>query len=60
MSSKDWTALFKQYKGQWVALAQDEVTVISSGKSVKEVRTKALEAGYDKPILFKVPKKMIA
>jgi hypothetical protein len=57
MTTKNWTALFKEYKGQWVALKDDEITVISSGEVLPEVIRKAADKGYDKPILTKVPKK---
>jgi hypothetical protein len=59
MATKDWTALFTQYKGQWVALADDETTVISSGEVLSEVIRKAADKGHPKPILTKIPKKDI-
>lgn len=59
MTTKNWTTLFEQYKGQWVALADDETTVISSGEVLSEVMRKAADKGYLKPILTKVPKKDI-
>ena len=34
--AKDWTHLFENYRGKWVALAKDEITVIGSGASAKE------------------------
>ncbi len=57
MTAKNWTTLFKDYKGQWVALKDDETTVIASGNKLPEVIRKATDKGYDKPILTKVPKK---
>ena len=33
----DWTKNFKKYKGLWVALKKDQVTVVASGKTAKEV-----------------------
>lgn len=59
MTTKNWTTLFKDYKGQWVALKDDETTVISSGKELPEVIREATNKGYDKPILTRVPKKDI-
>ena len=32
--AKDWTKLVKAYKGLWVALAEDEMTVLGAGKTV--------------------------
>lgn len=37
----DWTHIYKKYKGLWVALKDDEVTVISSGKTLDEAAQKA-------------------
>lgn len=55
----DWTNIYKKYKGLWVALKDDEVTVISSGKTLKETSTKAEEKGFGNPIFFKVPEKLM-
>ena len=55
----DWTKIYKKYKGLWVALKDDEKTVVASGKSVKEVMDKSQKKGYLQPILFRVPTKII-
>jgi len=55
----DWTKICKKYKGLWVGLKEDEKTVVASGKSVSEVMEKALQRGYPKPILFRVPTRII-
>lgn len=55
----DWTNIFQKYKGLWVALKDDEKTVITSGKTVKEVMNKSKKRGYMKPILFRVPTRII-
>lgn len=55
----DWTKIFKKYKGLWVALKDDEKTVVSSGKTIKEAIEKAQKKGYDKPILARMPKNLI-
>lgn len=54
----DWTHIYKNYKGLWVALKDDEVTVISSGKTLKETAKKSEEKGFDNPIYFRVPQKL--
>lgn len=59
MTKDDLTPLYKNYKGQWVALKDDEVTVISHGKKAKSVWEEAQTKGYKKPILFKVPSKLL-
>lgn len=58
MSAIDWTSIYKNYKGLWVALKDDEITVISSGKTLKETTKKALGKGFDNPIYMKVPQKL--
>jgi len=56
----DWTKIYKKYKGLWVALEDDEKTVISSGKTAKEAWDKAIKKGYKKPILTHMPDKLVA
>ena len=56
----NWTPIYQKYKGLWVALKEDERTVITYGKDAREVLDKALQTGYDKPIIIKVPKKVQA
>ncbi|MDZ4221419.1 MAG: DUF5678 domain-containing protein [Patescibacteria group bacterium] len=51
----DWTKIYEQYKGLWVALKDDEVTVLASGKTAKEAWDRAREQGHGKPIMFRVP-----
>lgn len=52
----DWTHIYKKYKGLWVALKDDEVTVVSSGKTLDETAKKAQKKGFSDPIFFRVPK----
>ena len=54
-----WTKICKNYKGLWIGLKDDEKTVVASGKTVKEVMEKAKEKKYSRPILFRVPTKII-
>lgn len=55
----DWTKIYEKYKGLWVALKEDQVTVISSGKTLREAWQKAKDKGYDKPIMFRVPSEIV-
>ena len=55
----DWTEIYKKYKGLWVALKDDQVTVVGSGKTFKEARDKARSNGYPDGILFRVPSKNV-
>lgn len=58
--AKDWTKLYKKYKGLWVALASDEETVISSGKTVKEALAKAKKITGEMTFLTRVPQTLDA
>ena len=55
----DWTKIYKKYKGLWVALKSDEKTVIASGKTAKAVWDLAQKKGFTKPILTRMPDKLI-
>jgi len=55
----DWTPIYKKYKGLWVALEQDEKTVIASGKEARAVLDEAISKGKS-PIMIKVPMKLQA
>lgn len=55
----DWSKIYQKYKGLWVALKADEKTVVASGHVAKEAWDKARKKGYEKPILAKMPKKLI-
>ena len=55
MKPIDLSHVYKKYKGLWVALVND-TEVISADKSVRKVVEEAKKKGYEKPLLFKVPK----
>lgn len=55
----DWTPLFEQYKGLWVALKDDEQTVVGSGDSAREALDEARANGYEQPILTRMPEALI-
>ncbi len=59
MQAIDWSGIYKNYKGLWVALAKDEQTVLASGKTAKEAWDRALKKGFKKPILTRMPTKLI-
>ena len=60
MSAKDWTKLYKKYKGLWVALAKDEVTVLAAHKTARGAFSEAKERVYKYPILTRVPEDLKA
>lgn len=55
----DWTKIYKKYKGFWVALLDDEKTVVGSGKSLKKALEEADKRGYKNPIIMRVPTKIL-
>jgi hypothetical protein len=55
MATKNWKTLSEDYRGQWVALMDDETTVIAHDKVVAKVIKQAAEQGYENPILYRVP-----
>jgi hypothetical protein len=52
--AKDWTHLFEKYRGKWVALAEDETTVLAAAETAKEAHEAALKRSV-LPILYQVP-----
>jgi hypothetical protein len=52
---KDWSLLLAQYRGKWVALADDEVTVIAAASTAKAALMASAAKGARQPILFRVP-----
>jgi len=59
MKAIDQTKICRKYPGLWVGLKENEEEVIASGETVKEVMVKSRKKGYSKPILFRVPTKII-
>ncbi|MDO8619808.1 MAG: DUF5678 domain-containing protein [bacterium] len=55
----DWTNICKKYKGLWVALLDDEQTVVGSGKTLKGAIEKAQKSGYPDPIMMRVPARIL-
>lgn len=53
--AKDWTNLYKKYKGQWVALAEDETTVLGFGTTVNDAIVQARKKSTQTPFLTRVP-----
>ena len=59
MKAIDWSKIYKKYKGQWVALARDEVTVAGRGRTLKEALVRAHKRGYANPLVTHMPKRII-
>ena len=58
--TKDWTQLYRKYKGMWVALAPDQMTVLGVGKTVKEAVAKAKKKSTKTPYLTRIPETLDA
>lgn len=56
----DWTKINKKYKGKWIALKSDKVSVIASAKTLIEVAKKANDKGYKNPAFTRIPDKLIS
>jgi hypothetical protein len=52
--AKDWTHLFEKYRGKWVALAQDETTVLAARATAKEAH-EAANKKVGAHFLYRVP-----
>jgi len=55
----DWTKIYKKYRGMWVALADDQITVIGSGKTAKEALMAAEKKGITLPYLTRMPDNLV-
>ncbi len=53
------TKIFKEYKGLWITLDESLKKVISFNKNAEKAYKEAIDKGYKKPTLFKVPQKNI-
>ena len=58
--AKDWTKLLKKYKGMWVALAEDETTVLGAGQTVQAALTAAKKKSEKMPFLTHVPESVVS
>ena len=59
MRAIDWSNIYRKYKGSWVALDNDEVTVVGHGRTAKEALARAGRKGYERPILTHLPKDLV-
>lgn len=58
--AKDWSKIYKKYKGLWVALAEDEMTVLGVGKTVREAVIAARKKTDKTPFLTRIPENLSA
>ena len=55
----DWTKVYKKYKGLRVALLDDEITVVGSGKTLENALEEASKKGYKNPIVMRMPTEIL-
>jgi hypothetical protein len=53
--ARDWTDLYREYRGRWVALKDDHLTPVAGGRTRQEAREAAARLGYPQPFLVKMP-----
>ena len=56
---KDWSKMYKKYKGMWVAILGDQLTVVGFGKSAKSALESAKKKGHKDVFLNKIPKAVV-
>lgn len=60
MAALDMKHVYKNYKGQWVALERaGSNKVVVSAKTLDQVLEKAKKKGFDLPWVMKIPKKVL-
>lgn len=60
MAMKNWSKLYQKYKGQWVALSEDETEVITTGESRRDTEAKATKLGHPDAVVLRFPEKLEA
>lgn len=58
--TKDFTPIYKRYKGRWVAMDDGFAKVVVSGQTSSTVYQKAKKKGYKIPNVFRVPSNLNA
>ena len=58
--TKDFTPIYKKYKGKWVAMNDGFTKVIVAGTTSSSVYQKARKQGYKIPNIFRVPSSLNA
>jgi hypothetical protein len=54
----EWTNIYRRFKGLWVALGDDETTVLASGETAKAAIEKARKKGHHSPIIARMPDRL--
>jgi hypothetical protein len=59
MKPINWKAIYTNYKGLWVALDEDNETVVGSGQSPEQALDEAHIKGFSNAALTYVPEEVI-
>ena len=54
----EWSAIYRRFKVRWVALKDDEKTVIASGKTAREAMEKVKQKGHHFPVIARMPDRL--
>ena len=55
----NWSTICDIYRGHWIALQDDEQTVIAASKDLKKTLALSAEKGNTDPIVFRVPDEIV-
>lgn len=62
MKAADWTKVYKNYNGKWVAVdpetSQNVPVVVATGRTLQEVLDNAAKNGWEHPLVAQIPKKV--
>ena len=58
MPAIDWTPIYEKYKGKWVGLAKDQITVLCAGDTLKEAMEEARKKPEERPSYMRVPENL--
>ena len=56
----NWEPIHNQYRGQWVALDDDETSVVGNGETPQIALQTAKKNGYDDPIMARMPIELVS
>ena len=59
MKHIDWTIIYANYKGLWVALDDDNETVVGSGQSPEQALREAHSKGFASAAITYVPEEAV-
>jgi len=59
MKLTDWTNIYTNYKGLWVALSDDNETVVGSGQAPEQALDEAHAKGFANAAITYVPEEIV-